>query len=288
MTEENPDAEVPAWRRNAPLAAGIVVLAGIAFAAWQWLLPEAPPEVSKPPAAPRATLAPPPPPPEPAIVNPVEVPLDASGAPTAADLESTLKALAGAGTVQALFRLQDLPRRIVATIDSLGRAQASASLSPLIPPRGDFSTERSGEAEVIASANYARYAKHVAMLEAIDTAAAAAAYRRLYPILQRAYEGLGFPGKYFNDRLVAVIDLLLATPSPPGPLRVRLPEFGVDLKPERAWVLYQYEDPALQQLSAGQRMLLRMGPDHMRRVKAKLKEIRAQVAATPKPEALTR
>jgi hypothetical protein len=134
---------------------------------------------------------------------------------------------------------------------------------------------------VIASANYPRYARHVAALEAVDTAAAAQAYRRLYPVLQQAYEDIGYPGKYFNDRLVAVIDLLLATPEPPGALRLRLPEFGADLKPERPWVLYEFEDPALQQLSAGQRILLRMGPDNLRRVKAKLREIRAEVATRP-------
>ena len=155
MTEETPDAETPAWRRNAPLAAGIVVLAGLGFAAWQWLLPEAPPEVSKPPAAAPATL--PPPPPEPVIANPLETPPDASAAPTAADLESALTALAGADTVQSLFRLQDLPRRIVTTVDNLGRAQVSSSLWPVKPPAGEFTTDRSGEAVVIAAANYARY-----------------------------------------------------------------------------------------------------------------------------------
>jgi len=279
MTEETPEAETPAWRRNAPLAAGIVVLAGLGFAAWQWLLPEGPPEVSKPPAAAPATL--PPPPPEPAVANPLETPPDAPAAPTAADLENALTALAGAETVQSLFRLQDLPRRIVTTVDNLGRAQVSSSLWPVKPPAGEFTTDRSGDAEVIASANYARYATHVAALEAVDAAAAAQAYRRLYPLLQQSYEDLGYPGKYFNDRLVTVIDLLLATPEPPGPLRVRLPEFGADMKPERPWVLYEYEDPALQQLSAGQRILLRMGPDNLRRVKAKLREIRAEVATAP-------
>ena len=192
-----------------------------------------------------------------------------------------MTALAGADTVQSLFRLQDLPRRIVTTVDNLGRAQVSSSLWPVKPPGGQFTTGRSGEAEVIATENYSRYESHVAVLEAVDTAAAAQAYRRLYPLLQQSYEDLGYPGKYFNDRLVAVIDLLLATPEPPGALRVRLPEFGADLKPERPWVLYEYADPALQQLSAGQRILLRMGPDNLRRVKTRLREIRAEVATRP-------
>ena len=277
MTEEDTEAEVPAPRSKAPIVAGVVVLAGVAFAAWQWLRPAATPEAAGPPAAAAPTTLPPPPP-EPAIANPVEAPPDTPAAPTAADLESALTALAGADTVQSLFRLQDLPRRIVTTVDNLGRAQASSSVWPVNPPAGEFTTDRSGQVEVIAPANYARYVKHVATLEAVDGAAAGAAYRRLYPLLQQAYENLGYPGKYFNDRLVVVIDLLLATPEPTGPVAVRLPAFGADLKPERPWVLYEYDDPALQQLSAGQRILVRMGPDNLRRVKSKLKEIRAEVA----------
>lgn len=275
MTEENP--ETPAPRRSTVLIAGLVVLVGVAFAAWQWLVPSAPPSTPPPPPAVAAPLSPP----EPAIANPVDAPPDAPAAPTAADLEVALVELAGADLVQSLFRLPDLPRRIVTTIDNLGRAQASSSLWPVNPPPGTFTTDRSGTAEVIATANYARYGRHVQALESVDLARASAAYRRLYPVFQQAYEDLGYPGKYFNDRLVAVIDLLLATPDAPGPWAVRLPELGADLMPERPWVLYEYEDPALQSLSAGQRMLLRMGPDNLRRVKARLREIRAEVAATP-------
>jgi hypothetical protein len=53
------------------------------------------------------------------------------------------------------------------------------------------------------------------------------------------------------------------------------------VQPERPWVLYEFADPDLQSLSAGQRLLLRMGPVNERRVKAKLEEIRRLVAAAP-------
>ena len=84
--------------------------------------------------------------------------------------------------------------------------------------------------------------------------------------------------------VLEVIDLLLATPEPGDPLRVRLPEFSEELRPERPWVLYQFEDPALQQLSAGQRMLLRSGPDNMHRVKQVLRALRPQITSTATTE----
>ncbi len=280
MNDETPEEATGNGRRNALLGVGIVVLAGLAFAAWQWLMPAAPPAVSRPPAAAPTVLAPPPP--EPAVANLIDTPPDAAAAATPADLEAALNELAGADVVRSLFRLQDLPRRVVTTVDNLGRAQVSASLWPVNPPAGEFTTDRSAEPEVIAADNYQRYRRHVETLESIDVARAAQAYRRLYPLFQQAYENLGYPGKYFNDRLIVVIDQLLSTPAPQGPLAVKLPEFGADVKPERPWVLYEYADPALQQLSAGQRMLLRMGPDNLRRVNAKLREIRREVAAASK------
>jgi len=112
----------------------------------------------------------------------------------------------------------------------------------------------------------------------VDTERAVALYRRLYPLLQRAYEDLGYPGKYFNDRLVAVIDLLLETPEPSGALKVELPEIRGPLKPTRPWVLYRFSDPALEGLSSGQKILLRMGRENEKRLKAKLVEFRRQIA----------
>ena len=44
-------------------------------------------------------------------------------------------------------------------------------------------------------------------------------------------------------------------------------------------VLYQFSDPALESLSAGQKTMIRMGPENEAKVKAKLREIRRLIAA---------
>jgi hypothetical protein len=131
--------------------------------------------------------------------------------------------------------------------------------------------DETGEGLAIAPDNATRYAPYVQMLERVDAKQLAGIYLRFYPWFQQAYEELGYPKAYFNDRLVAVIDHLLAAPEPGGPILLTQPK-----------VLYQYLDPQLEALSAGQKTLVRMGPDNARRVKAKLRELRREITAQAK------
>jgi hypothetical protein len=92
------------------------------------------------------------------------------------------------------------------------------------------------------------------------------AYLRYYPLFQRAYEELGYPQGYFNDRVVAVIDHLLAAPEVPRPIELLRPK-----------VLYTFADPRLESMSWGRKILVRMGPEHAATVKRQLAGIRAQI-----------
>jgi hypothetical protein len=213
----------------------------------------------------------------------IKHPIDASSAttPSAAPLEveAALTDLFGRKTVLSMFQLQDFPRRLVATVDNLGRSRAPARLWPVNPVSGRFIVDKQGSAEVISADNGLRYTPYVLLIETVDLRQAVAVYQRLYPLLQQAYEDIGFPKHYFNDRLVDVIDQLLATPDISAQVKVHLPTINGPVQPERPWLLYEFDDPDLQSLSAGQRILLRMGPVNERRVKAKLAEVRRLVTA---------
>ncbi len=70
--------------------------------------------------------------------------------------------------------------------------------------------------------------------------------------------------------LVTVIDQLIATPYAKQPVQL-INGPGV----------YQFADPALESLSAGQKIIVRIGPDNGAKVRAKLKEIRELIASNP-------
>lgn len=132
---------------------------------------------------------------------------------------------------------------------------------------GAFAVARRGDTIVVDPANARRYEPFVAWLESLDTKRAVGVYVAHYPLFQGEYRAQGSPGRYFNDRVVAAIDHLLATPEPEGPLELEQPT-----------VQFRYADPDLESLSAGQKALLRMGPAHAARVKAKLRAVRAEIA----------
>jgi len=156
-------------------------------------------------------------------------------------------------------------RRIVATIDNLPRRKVALRLMPVKPVGGTL-LATGGDAGAISPENAARYARYAAVVEMVDAKKLAAVYVQFYPLFQQAYQELGYPSGHFNDRLVDVIDNLLAAPAPGEPAKVVRPK-----------VFYEFADPELEALPAGQKVLVRIGTANASKVKAKLREIRAEV-----------
>lgn len=213
----------------------------------------------------------------PAILHPVPA-AAASSSVAAAGFDEALVVLFGRQSVASLFRSDDFAHRFVATVDNLGRSSAPANVWPVNPAKGRFETADTAQGEVVQADNALRYVPYVLLLEQVDLRKAVQVYAQHYPALQHEYEELGFPQGYFNDRFIDVLDQLLATPEGAPPLHVHRPAIN-GVQPTRPWVLYEFDDPALQSLSAGQRTLLRMGPVNERRVKVRLAELRRLLAA---------
>ncbi|HEY1326501.1 MAG TPA: DUF3014 domain-containing protein [Casimicrobiaceae bacterium] len=259
----------------------LIVAAGVVAAFYLWnartsapppqpaVVPAAPPAAA-PSVAPQPSFGAAPSHPIEAVAPPAsepQAPLPAIADSDAA-LHDALGSLLGAGTFEQLFYPDRVVRRIVATVDNLPRSSLSTDIRPVKPAGGAFATLGPEGAKQIGLDNAARYAPYVDAFTAVDSRSLVALYVRFYPLFQQAYRDLGYPNGYFNDRLVEAIDNVLATPVMDGPVGLVQPK-----------VLYEYADPSLQSLSAGQKVLLRMGPENAARVRAKLREIRALVTA---------
>jgi len=212
--------------------------------------------------------------PEPKVV---EGPLDEAG------VGAALAALVGPQAVRSLLISDDFVRRFVVTVDNLGREQAPSRLWPVQPTPGRFQViERDGRSYANPD-NAARYTPLVLLAEQVDPAAAVALYGRMLPLLQVAYEELGYPGQRFHTRLMTVIDQLLATPHAPELIALTLVEVKGEVPSERPWTRYEYADPAFESASAGQKIMLRVGAVNQRRLKAQLRALRAELVRQAQP-----
>lgn len=188
-----------------------------------------------------------------------------------AAVEGELATLLGDAPLSELFNLENFIRRLVVTIDNLPRRQIPQRYLPTSPVAGKFKAAGEEQARALNPENFARYDRHVQLLELIDLEQLVEVYFRFYPLFQEAYEDLGYPRAYFNDRLVEVIDDLLATPRVEGPIGLVQPS-----------VMFKYADPELERRSAGQKTLIRMGPANAERIKTRLRELRALITAAPR------
>ncbi len=251
---------------------GLLVAAGIGgVAIYQYRLHSAPPPV--PPVADTPT------PPVAAAGEPkIRFPIPEQAAPktplpelAASDsaMQDALAGLYGRETLARFFFLDDLVRRFVATIDNLPRKTVAARLMPVKPVGGAFVVTGNDASLAVGADNHLRYRPYVQAMEAVEAKRLVAMYTHFYPLFQAAYEELGYPDRYFNDRLVATIDDLLAAPEVAAP-RLTQPK-----------VLYQFADTGLEARSAGQKIMIRMGSDNAARVKDKLRAIRRELTGAP-------
>jgi Protein of unknown function (DUF3014) len=187
-----------------------------------------------------------------------------------APLSDAFAKVVGASAAKDYLLPENIIRHLVVTIDNLPRQKVAVEKRPTSPVAGSFVADGDELHATLDPQNFARYQPMVAVISKTDMQQLAAVYVHYYPLFQQAYQNLGYPNGYFNDRLVQVIDNLLAAPQPAGPIALVRPN-----------VMFTFADPALESRSAGQKLLIRMGPENAAAVKVKLKELRAAITAAP-------
>jgi hypothetical protein len=255
------------------LLAGIVVAILVGAAAWYyWDEIFAPPAPETPVSLPlseepRAESGPRYPMPE-----PTSEPLEGELVPLPALDDSDSYFLLEIGSafgpaIESLLVREGVIDRLVASVDSLTRSELPERIRPVGGLQDAFEADSAaGETIVLGISSFARYDALVAQIYYADIDAVYDTYERFYPLFQKAYERLGYPNAYFNDRLIEVIDHLLATPEPEGPIVLARPN-----------VLYEFADPDLEALSSGQKLMLRMGPNNAATLKRLLKKFRSRL-----------
>ena len=241
----------------------VVIIGGLAY----FFLQQSPPVPE-----PVHVQAPPPPltPPKPDVSQVIETPPAPLTLPALANSDSymltALAGLVGNESLMKLFRTERIIHNIVATIDNLPSKRLPTSVMPLERTTGKFVTSGTENNLTISPKNADRYTPYVKIAEAVNSKKLVELYVRLYPLFQEAYEKLGYPKKYFNDRLIETLDSLLAAPDIKEPVKLVQPN-----------VFYLFADSDLEDCSIGQKILMRTGSKNEAIIKGKLREIKQEV-----------
>ncbi len=168
-------------------------------------------------------------------------------------------------SVMSLLVTDDVIRRGVVFIDNLAQGKVAKKHNPVIKPQESFSVTE-GDILTIDPNSYERYTPYVKIFTSMSAAQVVRMFEEYQPLINDAYTEIGYGDDEFKQTLNDAIDLLLDTPEPEGALPLL-----------RDSVTYQYAFSEWEQLPAAQKQLLRMGPDNMKKVKAALRNIKAQL-----------
>jgi Protein of unknown function (DUF3014) len=193
---------------------------------------------------------------------------------------TALKELGGDSLLKLIVP-QEVIRKFVLTVNNLSEGKVVHEYRPLVSPTPPFEVEViptlvepiAGAPEPepqynLAAKNYERYKVYVTALALVDPDLAATTYKRFYPLISQAFKELGLKKPNFHSVMIAAIDNILAAPEVPAELVLVRPK-----------VFYLFADPALEKLPQTHKLMLRMGQENARSVKASLMQLREKLIA---------
>ena len=175
--------------------------------------------------------------------------------------EQTLDAFKGLSIDNVLFN-KNLARQFVVFVDNLSHGELARKASPLIGPKQRFDALDVTDKTYLDPDSYHRYDMYADLLETMNTEALVKTYELLLPILNNAFAELGYEDATFNQRLKAAIKEVLNAPIIEQP--IELTSISVN---------YKFKDSNLESLPDAQKLMIRMGPENTRKVKAALRKV---------------
>jgi len=162
---------------------------------------------------------------------------------------------------------KELIRKFVAFTSNVSEGKLAREPVRSLALEGRFSVISVDEKTFeIDPASYDRYEDFVEVAVSFDASRVAEFYHLLSPLFQAAFEELGYGEQRFDDVMFRAIGRLLETPTLDFPVRLIQPV-----------VMYEFEDPKLEAMSAAQKQLIRMGPKNTRLLQTKIGEVAGEL-----------
>ena len=172
---------------------------------------------------------------------------------------------------------EQLARKATALVDNLSQGKIVRNLLGVFQPESPFMVDlllpasgEEGSVDIyrLDPASYQRYTPLVNSIVSVDTDQLLAFYVRMRPLFQAAYLELGYPGGHIDGAFLKTLRDIQAAPVLEGEVRLVRPK-----------VMYQFQNQQLEQRSALDKQMFRLGPENMRALQQKAKELEVAMSA---------
>ena len=160
------------------------------------------------------------------------------------------------------LKTKDLVRKFVAGVDNIANGQSPRPQADFFNLSLPFKVMSKDGQTLLDPSSYERYNIVADVFDSVSTAGCVRLYTAFKPLFQQAYRELGYPKEDFHQTLLRAFVEILRTPVVEGSIVL-----------EKKIVSYAMVDPKLEELNPAQKHLLRMGPENLQLIQAKLKDL---------------
>lgn len=175
-------------------------------------------------------------------------------------------ALSSAKESPKLLEKVDILHSFVVFTDHIAQGEVISNFSPVIKPEAPFTVYDDHGAIYLDTKSYQRYDAYANIIDQLDVDAVVAQYKRFLPLIDADYQEMGNENGTFTDALVLAIDNINETPIISTEIELVAPS-----------AMYQFSDTHLENLNNAQKLMIRMGPENIKKIQRKLAELKKKL-----------
>lgn len=183
-------------------------------------------------------------------------------------IENKTLAIANGMKIAPMILKKDIARQFVVFVDNLAQGELVRKASPLKGPETEFSVSEITNKIFLNPDSYHRYDLYADFVAGLNEKDLVATYTELKPLFAEAFAELGYSDIDFDNRMQAMFTMVENAPIIEDPIEL-----------SSVTVNYHFADPNLEALPNAQKLLLRMGPENTRKIKAAVKKLQASFPA---------
>ncbi|GGB44606.1 DUF3014 domain-containing protein [Shewanella inventionis] len=183
-------------------------------------------------------------------------------------IENKTLAIANGMKIAPMILKKDIARQFVVFVDNLAQGELVRKASPLKGPETEFSVSEITNKIFLNPDSYHRYDLYADFVAGLNEKDLVATYTELKPLFAEAFAELGYSDIDFDNRMQAMFTMVENAPIIEDPIEL-----------SSVTVNYHFADPNLEALPNAQKLLIRMGPENTRKIKAAVKKLQASFPA---------